>query len=104
MLDDVDKTRLTLVLMEDPRKTPAEALRARQGRKITDLRKLHGLTQTQLAERIEEVTDGKIAVTKAAVSEWERGKSSPRPHHQVAIARALSTPWSMLFGLDGEAA
>lgn len=92
----MDKTCLTLVLMESPPKTPSEALRRRQGTRIRDFRQLRGLTQNDLADAVE--------VTKAAVSEWENGKSSPRQHHQVRIAQALNAPWSALFGLDGEAA
>jgi len=92
----MDKRCLTVVLMEAAPKTPSHALRSRQGKRIKELRGFRKMSQTQLAEAVN--------VTKAAVSEWENGKSSPRQHHQVAIAKALSTPWSALFGLDGEAA
>ena len=92
----MDKWCLTLVRMEPAPKTPAEGLRKRQGERIKLWRTTHKLSQAQLAEA--------VGVTKAAVSEWESGKSSPRQLHQVAIARALKTPWSALFGLDGEAA
>lgn len=45
-----------------------------------------------------------LGVTKAAVSSWECGNSTPRQAHQVALAKVLGSPWSALFGLDGEAA
>lgn len=54
------------------------------------------MTQQQLADQ--------VGVTKAAVSDWELGKSTPRQGYQVAVAKSLSTTWSALFGLDGEAA
>lgn len=91
----MDKYCLTLVLMNPAPKTAAHGIRARQGAKIRDFRQLRKLSQTQLADI--------IGVTKAAVSEWENGKSHPRQHHQVAIARALNAPWSALFGLEAEA-
>lgn len=92
----MDKLHLTVVLMSETPKTPAEALRRKQGDRIRSHRKLHQWSQSDLA--------GRIGVTKAAVSEWENGKSAPRQHIQVAIAREFNTPWSALFGLDGEAA
>lgn len=82
--------------MKDAPRSPSEALKRRQGDRIKLFRKAHGLSQTTLADA--------VGVSKAAVSEWETGKSSPRQHVQVEIARALKTPWSALFGLDGEAA
>lgn len=92
----MDKWCLTVVLMGTTPKKPGEALRLKQGKKIKDFRGFRQMSQSALASS--------IGVTKAAVSEWENGKSSPRPHHQVAIAKAFDTPWSSLFGLDGEAA
>lgn len=84
--------------MSDRARTPAGEIRERQGRKIRQFREVQSprMTQGDLAEL--------VGVTKAAVSDWERGISSPRQHHQVAVARALKAPWSVLFGLDGEVA
>lgn len=96
MLDCMDKTYLTVVVMGTPQKSLGAELRQRQGDSIRRYRKAHKMSQAGLAEA--------VGVTKAAVSEWENGKSSPRPHHQIAIARAFRAPWSVLFGLDGEAA
>jgi transcriptional regulator with XRE-family HTH domain len=92
----MDKSRLTIVIMDTASKTPGEALRRRQGGRIKDFRQLRKMSQSDLA--------GACSVTKAAVSEWENGKSTPRQHLQVKIAKALDAPWSALFGLDGEAA
>lgn len=82
--------------MNEPTTTRAERIRTAQGGKIRQFRTFQGLTQHALAEL--------VGVTKAAVSDWERGVTTPRQHHQVSIAAALNMPWSALFGLDGEAA
>lgn len=92
----MDKYCLTVVVMGQPSRTAGEAIRRKQGDMIRRYREAHKMSQTTLAKA--------VGVTKAAVSEWENGKSSPRPHHQVAIAREFKAPWSVLFGLDGEAA
>lgn len=80
--------------METPPKSPAEAIRRRQGTEIRKFRQFRSLSQSALAES--------VGVTKAAVSDWERGTSTPRQHLQIAIAKALEVPWSSLFGLDRE--
>lgn len=92
----MDKTCLTVLIMAGAPKTPSERVRQRQGDTIVRYRKAHKMSQTALATS--------VGVTKAAVSEWERGLSSPRPAHQIAIAKTFNAPWSVLFGLDGEAA
>lgn len=92
----MDKTCLTVVRMSDTPKTPGAALRLKQGTLIRQYRTFRKLSQTDLASR--------VGVTKAAVSEWERGKSSPRATIQIEIARAVEAPWNVLFGLDSEVA
>lgn len=82
--------------MRDAPKTPAAAIRRRQGGEIRKFRQFKKLSQAVLADM--------VGVTKAAVSEWERGASSPRQHLQVEVARALDIPWSSIFGLDRESA
>lgn len=87
----------TVVLMSADRKSQSADIRQRQGARIKQHRELiRRVTQAQLA--------AELGVSKMSVSQWERGESSPRPHLQVALAKALNTPWSSLFGLDGEAA
>ena len=75
---------------------PAKRIRRRQGEVIRKARTLRGITRQDLAET--------LGVTVGAISQWENGTTSPRQHHQVAVARALDVPWSMIFGLDAEAA
>lgn len=81
---------------------PAKRLRQKQGARIKDLRKLHGLSMDALAERMCE-QDG-ITVTQQAISQWENGQTTARPHMQVALARALRVTPSNIFGLDVEIA
>jgi len=80
---------------------PARRLRTRQGAQIRQHRHYRKLTLRQLADRMCE-QEG-ITVTSQAISEWERGGSTPRQHLQVALCRALDTPWSGIFGLDADA-
>ena len=76
--------------------TPAKRIRRRQGDMIRSARKLKGLSALDLAEA--------VGVHVSAISQWETGRYSPRAHHQLAIARALEVPHSLLFSLDAEAA
>lgn len=74
---------------------PAVRLRQSWGKKITELRKLRGLSRVELGERCD--------VSAAAVGMWERGETAPRPHVQVAIARALDVPHGVLFPMEAVA-
>jgi transcriptional regulator with XRE-family HTH domain len=47
--------------------------------KLVQLRKKHGLSQEELAE--------KISVSRQAVSKWERAESSPDTDNLIALAR-----------------
>lgn len=90
---------MVLTVGHDP--NPARRLRKRQGDLIRQLRRHRKLTLRDLADRM--CTQEGISITSAAISEWERGVSTPRQHMQVALARALDVPWSSIFGLDAEA-
>lgn len=87
-----------IVVGTDP--NPAQRLRHVQAKKIRALRNLRGLTLRSLADEMCKLPN--ISVTSAAISEWERGVSTPRQHMQVALAKALDTTWSSLFDLDGQ--
>lgn len=80
--------------MKAPTTSPSTELRVSQGAKIKKYRLARAMTQSVLADQVE--------VTKAAVSDWERGASTPRIHHQAAIARALDTPWFVIFGINDD--
>lgn len=70
--------------------------RTRQGKAIRQVRQMRGMSVAELATA--------CGVTQGAISHWEHGRFSPRADMQVAIARALDVPWSMIFGLDAEVA
>ena len=46
--------------------------------RLTDLRKAHGLTQEELAEKLD--------VSRQAISKWERGDASPDTDNLIALA------------------
>lgn len=75
---------------------PAKRIRLAQGKRIRNARTTRGMSIAELA--------GSLGVTSGAVSQWETGRFAPRQHHQVAIARTLDVPHSLLFSLNGEAA
>lgn len=74
----------------------AMAHRRRVGKRIRDARRECGFTCAQIA--------AEVGVTRASVSNWERGNTLPHSRHGIALAKALNAPWSALFGLDAEVA
>lgn len=88
--------RTPIVPVNLPVHRDSQAIRSVQGATIRDARDAKSITATDLA-RI-------VGVTRAAVSSWERGESSPTDVRQLAIAEALGVPWSFIFGLDEVAA
>lgn len=61
----------------------------RIGRRITELRQLHDLTQ---------ITFGQLCfVGQPAVSKWERGLAMPRPSAQFRVADVLHVSRNQLF-------
>lgn len=83
---------MVLTLGHDP--DPAQRIRRRQGGLIRKTRQLRDMSRADLAATLK--------VTVGAVSQWENGTTTPRQHLQVALAKALDVPWSMIFGLDAE--
>jgi len=64
------------------------------GQKLRRARIARGLSLDQLVEHSDRV------VTKAAVSKYERGESTPRPAVLLALSRALGLPTSHFLGTD----
>lgn len=54
------------------------------GEKIKKLRTLKGLTQTELAKR--------LYVTSGAVSQWEKGLTTPDMDRLIALAKVFGVP------------
>jgi transcriptional regulator with XRE-family HTH domain len=49
--------------------------------RLTELRELHGLNQSDVARA--------LGVAPSNVSRWETGEQRPRPHHAVALLELL---------------
>lgn len=71
---------------------PAKALRRKHGQKVAEMRAFRQMSREELAVA--------VGVSAAAVGMWERGETGPRPHHQIAIARALDVPHVVLFPME----
>ena len=61
------------------------------GNRLADLRKQHGLSQEELAD--------KLGVSRQAVSKWERGEASPDTDNLVELARIYDISLDELLGL-----
>ena len=62
------------------------------GNKINQLRKLSGMTQEQLAEKID--------VTRQTISNWELGETSPNPEQLKLLSKALNVSIDELLNND----
>ena len=67
-------------------------IRRKQGALIRFHRKTLDMT-------LQQVGNG-LGVSKDAVSQWEKGLTSPTTPNQIALARILQVPWIDIFGLD----
>lgn len=81
---------------------PAKRLRKKWGDEMRYTRRtLKGWTLDQLAA---EMTDAGYPVTPQAISFWERGESSPRPHHQLGWCKVTGRLHGDVFVMSDEAA
>ena len=64
--------------------------------RLVTLRRQHGLSQEDLAE--------KLGISRQAVSKWERAESSPDTENIVALARLYKISLDALLALDPESA
>ncbi len=60
---------------------------------LVKLRKKHGLSQEELAER--------IGVSRQAVSKWERAESSPDTDNLIALAKTYKLSLDEMINYDG---
>ncbi len=60
--------------------------------KIKELRKIHSMTQDELAE--------KLGVGQSCVSKWERGATVPDANQLVALAKCFDVSTDYLLGLS----
>jgi transcriptional regulator with XRE-family HTH domain len=71
-------------------------VRRTQGRRIRQARNRADITLTELAQRLA-AEDG-ILITPQAISAWERGETSPRPHLRVPLCRIVGVDPHEIFG------
>ena len=82
---------------------PAKRLRQKQGKTLRQIRvDFRQLSMVQVVERMSAL-DG-ITITQQAISQWERGETTPRPHLKVAICKVLDVHPSSIWNLDAEVA
>lgn len=62
--------------------------------RIKALRESHGLTQSDVAER--------IGISRSSVNAWEMGISTPSTTYIVALARLFKVSTDYLLGIDHE--
>ena len=62
------------------------------GNRLAELRKQHGLSQEELAD--------KLGVSRQAVSKWERGEASPDTDNLIELAKIYNISLDELLGLD----
>ena len=60
--------------------------------RLAELRRTHGLSQEELAER--------LSVSRQAVSKWERAESSPDTDNLIAVAQLYGVTLDVLLGLQ----
>lgn len=60
--------------------------------RLAELRRTHGLSQEELAE--------KLGVSRQAVSKWERAESSPDTDNLIALAQLYGVTLDVLLGLQ----
>ncbi|MEV0681440.1 helix-turn-helix transcriptional regulator [Actinosynnema sp. NPDC050436] len=58
---------------------------------LPELRRVQGLTQCDLAERLHSAS-GNDSITREEVSRWERGKRIPGPYWRAWLGQVLDTP------------
>lgn len=81
---------------------PAKRLRTKWGNEMRYTRKeLRGWTLDQVAEKMAELG---YRVTPQAISQWERGQTSPRRHFQIGWCKVVGRPHHEVFVMDDEAA
>lgn len=82
---------------------PAKRLRQKEGATLRQIRtEFRKLSVAQVVELMN--AQQGITITQQAVSQWERGDTSPRPHLKVAVCRALDVHPSSIWNLDAEVA
>lgn len=80
-----------------PNAPRAAVLRHRWAQTLDSLLKSREITRKQFRALL--ANEG-LDVSLQTISNWRTGKNSPKPEHQVVIAKALRVPASFIFSLD----
>jgi hypothetical protein len=80
---------------------PAKRLRLKWGAAMRATRNDLGITLDELAA---EMAEAGYPVTAQAISSWERGDTSPRPHHQIGWCKVTRRQHHEVFVMTDEAA
>ncbi len=64
----------------------------RTGDRLSDLRKKYGLSQEELAEKID--------VSRQSISKWERGEASPNSNNLIAMSKLYGVTLDELLGTE----
>lgn len=81
--------------------TPQARLRRQWSERLREQMATLDVSQKQLRQVLH---DAGCAVSRQTVNMWVNGTTAPAPHHQVAIAKALSTTTRALFPVEDSVA
>lgn len=76
---------------------PAKRLRLEWAESLEEHMAAVGMTRKQLQQALRERG---VEVTMQGIGCWLRGETSPRPHHQAALASVFSVPARRLFPIE----
>lgn len=90
---------MTGVLRFDDGLSASERLRLDWGESLRQHMNARGISRKQLVDAMREL-DEPVEVSVQAVGQWLRGETSPRPHHQRAVANVLKAPVHRIFFIE----
>ena len=76
---------------------PSKRLRMEWAESLAEHMHAKGMSRKVLAQRLAALG---CSVSIQAVGQWLRGETSPRPHHQAAVAAALQAPVRRVFPIE----
>lgn len=79
---------------------PSQRLRQEWADSLAEHMEMRGMSRKALVDCL--ATAG-CNVSVQAVGQWLRAETSPRPHHQAALATCLETPVRRLFPIEAAA-
>lgn len=68
--------------------------------RLAQVRKATGMSQEQVVSAMAQYLTAHERVSLGALSSWESGRTQPKIHHALALARVLDSDVNYLFGTD----